>query len=341
MSRGDQLLRQWKLLRMLQTRGEGMPLADLAAELQVVDRTVQRDLELLQELGFPISFDADDFGKRFWRMPHDYFKTGPLLLSLTEAISLHLSRHFFQPLTGTLFAQGLNGALEKVRAVLPSGALEYFAGLEEAIHVRAFGTVNYSQKSGILDTLLDAARSCQTVTIEYRALWRRMEYTTEFDPYGIVIFEDDLFVIGLSHRARETRVFKVARIDAVHATSKTFERPEDFSLETTFRNSFGIMRSDGPLIEIAVRFTGALAALVEEKEWHQSQRLQWLTESEMLFEAQPDTPAALIATFRLSNLVEFKRWVLSFGGSAEVLRPDTLRAEIRDELLAAAGQYHA
>lgn len=65
MSRGDQIYRQWKLLRMLQTRGEGIPLTQLATDTGVSERTIQRDFEILQELGFPIEHDEDEYGKRF------------------------------------------------------------------------------------------------------------------------------------------------------------------------------------------------------------------------------------------------------------------------------------
>ena len=339
MSRGDQLARQWNLLRMLQTRGEGMPLLDLATELEVTDRTVQRDLELLRDLGFPISFETDEFGKRFWRMPHDFFKTGPLLLTLTEAISLHLAKDLFQPLTGTLFAEGLDAVVAKIHAILPKAALSHFAGLEEAIHVRPFGSVDYSSKSPLLEKLFVAARSSRTVEIHYKSLWRKKEYVTQFDPYGIVIFEDNLFVIGHSHRAEAIRVFKVARIGEVRETADQFERPANFKLEEAFRHSFGIMQSDSELLEIAVRFDGAMAALVEEREWHQSQELKWMANGDLLFDFQPEEPEALIATFKLSNVIEFKRWILSFGEHAEVLRPESLRNEICDELSKAVQRY--
>jgi len=55
MPQGEQIQRQWNLLRALQTRGEGIPLAQLAQDFEVSPRTIQRDLELLQELGFPSS----------------------------------------------------------------------------------------------------------------------------------------------------------------------------------------------------------------------------------------------------------------------------------------------
>ena len=78
MARGELILRQWNLLKTLQTRGEGVPLRQLAEELGVSERTIQRDFEILEEVGFPIEHQEDEYGKRFWRMPADFFRTGPL-----------------------------------------------------------------------------------------------------------------------------------------------------------------------------------------------------------------------------------------------------------------------
>ncbi|MGB2987584.1 MAG: WYL domain-containing protein, partial [Phycisphaerae bacterium] len=79
--------------------------------------------------------------------------------------------------------------------------------------------------------------------------------------------------------------------------------------------------------------------LVEERLWHESQRLQWLPADDTLFEQAPDEPEALMATFRLANMVEFKQWIKGFGDQAEVLRPGWLRGEMRVELLAATRRY--
>ena len=49
MPRGEQVQRQWNLLKTLQTRGEGIPLRQLAGEFEVSERTIQRDFEVLEE----------------------------------------------------------------------------------------------------------------------------------------------------------------------------------------------------------------------------------------------------------------------------------------------------
>ena len=85
--------------------------------------------------------------------------------------------------------------------------------------------------------------------------------------------------------------------------------------------------------------SGAAAALVEERVWHESQRLERLPVEDTLFEELKDEPHAVLATFRLSDLVEFKRWIKGFGEQAEVLKPTSLRREMREELLAASRRH--
>ncbi|MDM8006392.1 MAG: WYL domain-containing protein, partial [Phycisphaerae bacterium] len=92
-------------------------------------------------------------------------------------------------------------------------------------------------------------------------------------------------------------------------------------------------------IEIAVEFRGVAAAVVEERIWHDSQKLEWLPATANLFDHEPDRGDSLVATFELAEVIEFKKWLKGFGDQAVVLRPDWLRTEIHDELLAAAALY--
>lgn len=341
MSRGDQLLRQWGLLKRLQTRGQGIPLRELARLAGVSERTEQRDLDLLRALGFPLQHDEDEFGKRFWGLPADFFKSGPLVLTLTQAISLHLAEQLLTPLAGTHLGEGLHGVLEQIRAAMPGPALEHFSSLNEIIAVRRMGATDYRPHADTLRRLLDAVRAGTTVRLTYRALWRHEEYTTDFDPYGVVYYEGDLFVIGHSHRASAIRLFKLTRIRDLVDRGKRFPRPSRFSLDAQFRTSFGIMQGRGRPVEVVVRFTGAAAALIEERVWHESQELAWESGEEVHGDGPADHPDHLRATYRLSDLVEFKRWIKGFGDQAEILKPARLRDELRDELRAAARLYES
>ncbi len=339
MARGELILRQWNLLRTLHSRGAGTTLRELSESFGVSERTIQRDLEILHELGVPISHEADEVGRRYWRLPHDYFRAGPLALSVTEALSLELAEHLVAPLSGTLFADGWASVRNKLRSLIPARALEYFRGLDEVVYVKRRGSTDYAEHAETIQRLAQAIRSSRTVSLAYRSLWRRDAYRTSFDPYGLVVYDGDLFTIGRSHRASALRVLKVARISSVALSEVAFSRPQGFQVEEQFEYSFGVVRSEATPVEVAVRFTGPSAALVEERTWHESQRIEWPHLAPTLFEEDQDAGDALIATFHLGATAEFKRWILSFGPDAEVLRPDSLRAEIRNELAAAMARY--
>jgi predicted DNA-binding transcriptional regulator YafY len=126
MARGEQILRHWNLLRTLQTRGQGMTLRDFADECEVSQLTLQRDFEALQEAVFPLEFQENEHGKRCWRLPHDVFKAGPLVLSLTETLSLHQAEQLFDPLASTLFT-GPAALLVEERGSHDSQRVEWLA----------------------------------------------------------------------------------------------------------------------------------------------------------------------------------------------------------------------
>lgn len=314
-------------------------MAHLAEEFGVSDRTIQRDLDKLQELGFPIDYEEDDNGKRFWKMPHDFFRSGAMNLSLTEAVSLHLAERLFAPLAGTHFADGLESILSKIHSLVPARALDYFSGLGATLHVRPFAATDYTKCRDAIRILDRGAQQSRTVEVAYRSLWRDDTYTTCYDPYGLVLHLDDIFAVGRSHRAGAVRIFKASRVLEARLTDQVFERPEEFDLERHFRSSFGIIQPNQEPVEITVQFHGVAAAVVEERIWHDSQRLEWLPSEPDLFDRDGHDSDTLMATFHLAEVIDFKRWLKGFGDQAVVLSPEWLRVAMRDELLAASRRY--
>ena len=102
MARVSPLVRQWTLLRVLSDRREGAAVRELAAEMQVSQRTVHRDLKMFQAVGFPLEEIVEGFGRKRWRL--DPAKTQPGLgFAFDEAVALYLGRRFLDPLAGTVF----------------------------------------------------------------------------------------------------------------------------------------------------------------------------------------------------------------------------------------------
>lgn len=324
MPRGDNLFRQWQLIKALQSFRFGASIDELAARLECNRRTVQRDLIVLQEF-FPLSFEVRDGGKRFWKLAANVVESEQLQLSMTEMLSLFLSQQLLLPLSGTQFGDGLQTAIQKIRAILPPQALGYFEGLDKSFFIKNLANHDYSGQDKEIRILNDAILKQTVVRVTYRSATQGKETTTEFHPYGMVLLHASLYCIGYLASYGEVRTLKVARIKGLTTLGKNFDRPADFSLAGHFQGAFGVFQT-GTKQRIKVTFTGWAATNVREMQWHPSQQII------------KDDDQKVVAQFELGNTVEFKRWVLGFGRHARVMQPNSLAEDIMQEHLAAAQQ---
>ncbi len=328
MPRGEQLVRQWNLLKRLQSRRFGVSLDELAEELECSKRTVQRDLAVLREAGFPVDYDERDFGKRAWKLSPNFLRTGELILSVTEMVSLFLSRQLLAPLAGTQFGDGLASTIEKIKALLPAKALRHFEGLDETLMVKTIPRHDYSAHDDQIRILNEAIRQNRIVRLRYHSAHTDTTYDWRCHPYGLVLYGTGLYCVGYVVERQAVRVLKVERLLRAEATDEHFERPPDFSLQDFLLGSFGVYTPGRP-VRVVARFTGWAARNLREVQWHPSQRIV------------REEPGAVLAEFTLRDTTEFKRWVLGFGRHAVVLRPRALASELAEELAEAIAQYRA
>jgi len=84
LARGDQLSRQWKLLRLLE-HPSGRTVEELSTELGVTTRTVRRDLYAVDYAGWPVTSVPED-GRVRWRFVDGFKASTHLPLTLPVAV---------------------------------------------------------------------------------------------------------------------------------------------------------------------------------------------------------------------------------------------------------------
>jgi proteasome accessory factor B len=327
MPRGDSLLRQWELIKALQANRFGLSTEELCERLECTKRTVQRDLSVLQDL-FPISHEQRDRGKRYWKLAPNTVESDQLQLTMTEMLSLFLSQQLLLPLAGTQFGDGLQTAIQKIRAVLPGKALTYFESLDGSFFINSLANHDYSGQDKEIRILNEAILTQKTVKIVYRSASKGREVISKFDPYGMVLLHASLYCIGHLACYDEVRTLKVTRIKGITRLDKTFEKPRDFSLAGHLQGAFGVFRTQ-KVQTVKVEFTGWAATNVREIQWHPSQKII------------SSDGERVVAIFELGSTVEFKRWLLGFGQHAKVLSPNDLATAIQDELTLTLQRYGA
>ncbi len=217
-------------------------------------------------------------------------------------------------------------ALRKIKATLSEQAIEYLERFPRLFHSTTQGYSNYADKAEIIDTLTVAAEDRNAVMLTYQSQHATEPATRDVYPYGLTRHKGSLYLVAFAVEREEIRRYKVNRIDAADITPFVFQRPDGFDIEAYLADSFGIFGGSDD-ITVVIKFLPAAARFVQESSWHHSQT------------ATCQRDGSVLARFQLSSTVEIKSWVLSFGASALVLEPESLRAEIRSDLAQLSEAY--
>ena len=321
--RGDQLSRQWQLIQRLARSRAGVALDDLASELEVVRRTVYRDLDALMLAGFPVVSEKRD-GRVYYRFL-ETFRLGDVPFTPDEILALAFGEDLLRVLEGTVFHDSIRSALAKIRAGLSPELSAYLARLGESFRVLPGPHKSYAHLRETIQTLNEAVLDQRTVRMRYRTGATGAESTRELDPYRIWYRGGGLYAVGHDHKSGELRTFAVDRIQRLEATDAHFEVAPDFDFEAYIGGSFGVIAE--PATAVRILFEPRWASYVAERTWHPSQQLEQREDGRVLLSMQ------------VGGTAELRTWILSFGDGAEVLEPEALRLAVLEELRGAIERY--
>ena len=322
--RGDQLSRQWRILRQIEVSKNGLTATEIAELGDVSLRTAYRDLDDLQLAGFPLFPEKSEKGNR-WNFVDTYKFKVPQPFTFTELMSLHLSKDLFRVFKGTVFFESIEMLFEKVQANLPTQTLAYLDRIQSTFHMGIKQYKDYRKFSEIIKKVNQAATECRRIEVLYLPLRSKRETHRKIDPYKIWFFEGTIYIIGFCHLRNAVRTFVIDRIKLLRLTEEKFELSGDFDLDEYTRHSFKVMQDE--LYTVKIRITPAWARYIGEKTWHESQKTRKM----------PDK--SLEMTFHVAGLDEIKRWIMSLGPEAYVIEPERLRDMVKTDMKKALVQY--
>lgn len=324
MARGDQLSRQWKMIHSLIASARGKSAGELAEELDCHSRTVYRDLEALQQAGFPL-YTEQEGAKTYWSIVDAGKHQMPLPLNLTELMALYFSRNMLRELRGTAIFDSLTALFEKVKATLPPAYTQYLDTLAKTL---AIGFKAYKPNLGfekLRDRLDTAIQEQRCIDIAYFSMSRNALTHRRVSPYRLWYSNGTFYVIGYCHLRQAIRLFALDRVDRLEMTDAHFEAPRDFDANAFMQSSFGVFQ--GEPVKVRIRFDARTAGYIRERIWHPTQELVDEEDGGVIFSAE------------VAGVEEIKYWVLKWGAGATVVSPDTLRESVAREIAAMAGNY--
>jgi len=318
--RNAEVIRQWKILQTIEA-GRYTTTRALAEEHGVTERTIRRDLEALQEAGFPLYDDRADGGRKVWRLIEGYKQRLSQTFTLSELAALYFGRNLMGFLGGAPFARDLESAFAKIREALPARSLPYLSRIQDLFAARPEPWKDYSKKKDVIAALIDATLHQRRAVLEYYSFRSRRTKRYTVDPYRVVYYHGGLYLYAKVGEYAEIRTFAVERISRIEVTDEEFEIPADFSVSEFARAAFGI--AGGRPERVVIAFDAKMAGYIRERVWHESQEL----------EDRPD--GSVVVRLHVATGFELKAWIKSFAPHARVLEPARLREEIQADLKAA------
>ena len=318
-----------KILTLIQGQA-GWTATRLSVECGVTERTIFRDLKMLEGAGIPFFHDPDSAG---YRVRGDFFLP-PTDLSLDEALALialgeHVGNQEQVPLT-----RPAGRAIQKIRGQLPGKLRRELERLEPHVAVHLARSGPHEGIADVYEAVREAIRTRRRLRCRYESV-RAMQGQDdnggandwfEFFPYTLLFSQRAWYAVG-HHGGRDAvRKLKLNRFAALEATDRPYAIPDDFDLGDHLGLAWRMIRGE-PRCEVELTFEACFAETLADTYWHPTQVIDWHDDGSITFRCTVD------------GLDEIVWWVLSMGPHCRVIQPPGLVERVADLARRTAEQY--
>jgi predicted DNA-binding transcriptional regulator YafY len=301
---------------LLQARRQ-MTARELAAELEVSERTIYRDVIALGIAGVPVYTEKgpgggisliDSYRTNLTGLTRDEVRA-LFMLSVPDALDeLGLSRE-------------LRAALLKLSAALPSGLRQDETQVRQRVYIDTAWWSATRESVPYLQTI-------------QQAVWedRRLRVSMQFhfgaslehviDPLGLVAKAGVWYLVW--RKQDQVGVHRIADLVEVRLSEAGFERPQDFNLAGYWKEWCASELQHQAAYAVKVRVVAGLPVHIAYQFGPQIRA--------ELAAAVPDEDGWATLTLYFEDLLQARQRLLALGGAVEVLEPQPLRLSIADHV---------
>ncbi len=329
MARNEQLIRQHKVLQILERSRFGRTLHEIRDEIvdelgltSLHTRSVRRDLDALQAAGFDVGTQDLPRG-RVWKLGPLHRSSHKVTTTATELMALSLGRDLLLPLMGTPFWTGIESFWHKIQESLPEAVWNHYEKYRAVLHVLGTPAKTYEKQRGILKTINRSILEHRRVQIEYQSLGSPQPSQRYICPYGLALYQSSIYVIATSGDEPENdaplRHYKLDRFRKAVALDEWFKPRRDVDVRRHLSESIGIFSSSSPG-NFRIKISSLAARWVLEDPWHPEQAVT------------THADGSITLSVKAAHDLEIIPRVLALGKEAELLSPASARRAIRETI---------
>lgn len=284
---------------------------ELAARLEVSERTIHRDMEALSVAGIPVFSERGTGGG--WSLIDGYQSklTG---LSEAEVQALFLTRPA-SVLTDLGLAKASAAGFIKLQASLPLPHQREATFAQQRIYIDLTGWNNVKEAVPVLPVLFEAVWNERKVQIVYhRGECDAVERI--LDPLGLVAKGSAWYLVA---RVEDSlRSYRVSRVQSATLLAEACERPADFDLAAYWQQSAAEFKEKFPRYAVTMR--------VHPNFVPQLSLIGRFSRVERIAEPEADGWRQAVIVFQVEEMAV--QGLLGLGANVEIVEPPELREKI-------------
>ncbi|WP_197073309.1 helix-turn-helix transcriptional regulator [Marinitoga sp. 1155] len=305
-----------KYIRILEvivkiSKNPGITTKDLSKKFKVSIRTIQKDLNVIEELGLNIERWADGSLEIKENM-----KLGKLDLSIIDKKALLLMMNISEKYLYDLFPE----ELQKLRIwILDSLNMKLRKLNETRANLYRFLNPRHEKiKLSVINSIEIAIIKNRKIKIIYLHP-KHGEIIYILNPYLFLFSKSHWFVFAYESERNFETLFRISRIKTVELLEEYFKIPEEKILEEKI-NTIWEAQYSNKKYNIKIKFASEVAQIIEETIRHPTQKVEKLKNGDIIYDIE------------VSGYKEIIFWVLSWGKNAEILKPEWIRDKIKSEI---------
>jgi predicted DNA-binding transcriptional regulator YafY len=324
--RNAEVIRQWQILREIESARGGVTIHELAEHAGVTTRTIRRDLQALQEAGFAIYDEGEEHDTKRWKLDAAPFRSVEAGLGVQDVAALFLSRSIVEALSAWPLADELRVALRKLESALNPRMREFLASLPQVVTTKAVPGIGGARRElvDVTRRLFEAVRDRRLIEMRYYSAASRRAKAYSVQPYRLALAQGGIYLVAWVPQYDEFRTFAVERIERLSVQETTFRKTRELPADV-FGSSLGVFSAEPE--RVVIEFAARVAPYVRGKTWHESQATSILPDGRVRMTLDVSIDWALTS------------WLLGFGADVRVISPAKLADSMREELKRAAALY--
>ncbi len=282
-------------------------------------RSVQRDLNELSRL-FPIECDDKSIPYGWsWKKDSPGFESPAM--DPIQALTFSLASQYLEPLMPKASFKRIEKFFQRAENVLMGDEKSKVLRWRKRVRVipESIRFKDAEIKTDIRQKIYRAIYEGLQIETHYRKRGEKESDLRYIHPLAIVVKGSVTYVISMMREDKKNvRYLPMHRFEKVNILEgKKIKEPKDFNLDEFIHKSNLGFEYSSDLYTFSAIFDKTMAAHLEETKLNSSQTIKELDDGRLLISARvPDT-------------LQFEQWLMSFGASVEVLKPEKLRNKFK------------